>query len=249
MNFSYNYEESMTRLISPSRLSNVYNSDSAFRNPVLMLNIEKTEGEFWEAELPTFGLNTYRDKFLNDGADKTRVVIPLLIDGYRKSYSGAETMLRYFARGYSSSRLLHAFNPKSNHDYYGSQGIVLDSDLTPLLLSTIRVKVVLDRSRNGIERKIFEYDKPTVYLHPKVFTDDEGFLNKSLAKKGVAFFLSSYKYWYNGNECCSAKVVIEDPSRFLVKPQRPTPQDTTKETLYDSLKSNIGDVLSQIIDD
>ena len=249
MNFSYNYEDAMTRLISPSRLTNIYNNDSALRNPVLMLNIEKTEGEFWEAELPTFGLNTYRDKFLNDGADKTRVVIPLLIDDYRKSYSGAETMLRYFSRGYSMQRLLHAFNPKNNHDYYGSQGIVLDSDLTPLLLSTIRVKVSLDRSWSGAERKIFEYSKPTVYLHPKVFTDDEGFLNKSLAKKGVAFFLSSYKYWCNAGEYCSARVVIEDPSRFLVKPQRPTPQDTTKETLYDSLKSNIGDVLSQIIDD
>ena len=107
----------------------------------------------------------------------------------------------------------------------------------------------LDRIWTGQERKIFVYEQPTVYLHPKVFTDDEGFLNKSLAKKGVAFFLSSYKYRYNGNEGCSAKVVIEDPSRFLVKPQKPTPQNTTKEALYDSLKSNIGDVLSQIIDD
>lgn len=249
MNFSYNYEDAMTRLISPSSLNSIYNSDSAYRSPVIMLNIEKTEGELWEAELPTFGLNTYRNKFLNDGEEKTRVVIPLLIDGYRKSYSGAETMLRYFSRGYSSSRLLHAFNPKSNHDYYGSQGIILDSDLTPLLLSTNKVKVSLDRSWVGQERKIFVYEQPTVYLHPKVFTDDEGFLNKSLAKKGVAFFLSSYKHWYNGDECCSAKVVIEDPSRFFVKPQRPTPQGTTKETLYDSLKSNIGDVLSQIIDD
>ena len=249
MNFSYNYEDAMTLLISPSGLPALYNGDSVMRNPALMLNIEKTEGEFWEAELPTYGLNTYKDKFLRDGEEKTRVVIPLLIDSYRKSYSGAETMLRYFARGYSSSRLLHAFNPKSNHDYYGSRGIVLDSDLTPLLLSTIKTKVALDRIWTGQERKIFVYEQPTVYLHPKVFTDDEGFLNKSLAKKGVAFFLSSYKYRYNGNEGCSAKVVIEDPSRFLVKPQKPTPQSTTKEALYDSLKSNIGDVLSQIIDD
>ena len=249
MNFSYNYEDAMTLLISPSALPALYNSDSATRNPALMLNIEKTEGEFWEAELPTYGLNTYKDRFLRDGADKTRIVIPLLIDTHRKSYSGAETMLRYFSRGYSPARLLHAFNPKSNHDYYGSRGIILDSDLTPLLLSTIEVRVALDRSRIGHEKKEFVYGQPTVYLHPKVFTDDEGFLNKSLAKKGVAFFLSTYKYWYNRDEYCSAKVVIEDPSRFLVKPQKPTPQSTTKEALYDSLKSNIGDVLSQIIDD
>lgn len=249
MNFSYNYEDAMTRLILPSALPSLYNSDSAMRNPALMLNIEKAEGEFWRAELPTYGLSTYRDRLLKDGADKTRIVIPLIIDSLRKSYSGAETMLRYFSRGYSSSRLLHAFNPKSNHDYYGSRGIILDSDLTPLLLSTIEVRVDLDGSWGGHERKRFVYGQPTVYLHPKVFTDDEGFLNKSLAKKGVAFFLSSYRCWNNRGEPDTAKVVIEDPSRFLVKPQKPTPQDTTKKTLYDSLKSNIGDVLSQIIDD
>ena len=122
--------------------------------------------------------------------------------------------------------------------YYGNRGIVLDSNFVPLLLVT---RPIIDSSG------VATFGGATVHLHPEVFINDAGFVNKSLAKKATAFYLSQEIYSSGGRE--RVKVVIDDCSNYIKRPAQPNPNTTSTESMYEVLKENIDDVLGQTIYD
>lgn len=205
-------------------------------------------------EIPVSCINEF-DRFnRNHGKNSLegiKLVVPLVQNNCTTGCSGAETILKKFSREYH--RLLKCTTPKGEV-YYGGTGIVLDKDFTPLLLTTVSLS---KRENEEVEYSYYKYDMNhiNVYINPKVYTDDSRSLNKALAKKGTAYFLS-YNLsngYYRGGTCCwpssgnlKYNVKIEDVSRFIVKVDKPDVNHCSAKDFSDFLKGNIADVLEQV---
>lgn len=246
MEFSWQYSGAMRRLVNNDGYRSLMGApaDSMMLCPV-MLQFDVT---YESSEVPTMCTRIYENllpKITEPGA----VVIPMAVDPYSFNAAGAETILKKFARQSANyGRLLKATTPKGEV-YYGNNGIILDKNFDPLFLST---RVISCVNANGTVSRARRITKSgvTVYLSPKVFTDDQGMLNKALAKKGIAFYLSqniSMSYWNNENE--HAKVVIDDMSKFFRKVERPDVNALSTNVFTEVLKDNIDEVLSQFYND
>ena len=244
MEFSWQYTEAMRRLVNNDGFRTLVGSqpDGMLLCPV-MLTFDVT---YESSEVPTMCTRIY-ENLLPKITEPGTAVIPMAVDPHSFNAAGAETILKRFARQSTSyGRLLKATTPKGEV-YYGNNGIILDKNFDPLLLSTRVVSCVegpVRRSRHITKSGV------TVYLSPKVFTDDQGMLNKALAKKGIAFYLSqniSMSFWNNENE--RAKVVIDDMSRFFKKVERPDVNALSNGVFTEVLKDNIDEVLSQFYND
>lgn len=235
MEFSWSYKDIMSKMVKSTTVIKT-NDAGVDTNQYMPIFIEYPlrVGE----EIPSFGAETARQAIIGHF---THMVITLTIDPAGRTCRGVDTMLKYFSRAGYSYKLLSAVDPKGDV-YYGNSGIVLDSNFTPLLFVT---RPIITYNDGYAEQ--FAVGKPTVHLHPNVFIDDTGFINKSLARKATAFYLSQDIYC-NGNYE-KAKLVIDDCSSYIKKVARPNPNDSSTENMYDLLKDNIDEVLGQVIYD
>ena len=229
MVFSYNAVDTLRRVADGDSISTIGNLYDTISYAKIALCFDVKDG----CEVPKYCIYNILSM---QPENCLEIYAPLTVDNFIKPCGGAETMLRHFVRGYSGYRLLTAENSKGER-YYGNKGIILDKDFTPLLLATAKVTKVNDTE--------YKFTDDTIYLHPKVFTDDTGFLNKYLAKKGTAFYLLHPIRWNPGEEV-RAEVKIKDCSHFIRKVKTPIPQTATKDKIYELLRSNIGDILSQL---
>lgn len=243
MEFSYNYTGTMQRFSLPdhqiANFSNISMANSA-KCPIEMHFKLTNKG----GEVPVMAFNESlaiceRNHHMLDSSYIT-VVVPLIESDFGpKTCSGADTILKSFTNRYG--RLDKTVTPKGE-TYYGSRGIVLDKEYRPLLYVT-RV-IELQETPPG-----FQYfgHKTRVHVSPLVFTDDVGIVNKSILKKGIAYYLT-HKVGDWGVEDY-AEVVIDDGSWLFKKPNKPSPSDNIKETTDLVLKESISDILEQIRDD
>ena len=184
--------------------------------------------------IPSFAENRVTRLFLTEAIeDETIVVVPFSIVLGRTSCTGAETILKYLCYKTDEACLAKVTSVK-NEEYYGNKGMILDKDFTPLLFSTTRVSY--DQS-NGVCAKSGEY---TIHLHPKVFTDTDDPVCKSIARKGTAFYLS------RGTNSTVYKVAIDDCSDYLIKPSFPDSGIPSDKGINDSLAVNFDVLMSQI---
>ena len=240
MEFSWNYDSTMRALATSSGCVTLQTPVDA-RNAYgysLMLKFDFNGN----GEVPIFAFDELSRYFLQPQEEEIDTfVLPLYAIDYHKEAAGAETILKYFIRA-SDGRLNKAVTPKGEI-YYGNNGLVLDEDLNPLLLSTV------DVSFNSETRRLEKHEY-IIHLTPRVFTDDNKMLNKSLAKKGIAYYLShnsSGTTWVNAGS--PYKVVIDDCSDYFMKAHKPNVNSSTNRELNKVLKDNIDEVLRQVTDD
>lgn len=238
MEFSYNYEETMRRLAtdSCSRLQSTSEDAREARAFSMMLKFDvNCKG----CEIPTFALNRL-DNFIPENTDEVvTFVSPLNIAESFTHPSGAETILKFFTR--SNYGRLNKVTTSKGETYYGNGGLVLDKDFNPLLFSTAYVEY--DEGS-----RLFKRIHYVIHISPLVFIDDKGIINKSLAKKGIAYYLTHKSS--NWNDAAPVyKVVIDDSSNFFMKVHSPDLSHPLKEELNQVLKDNIDEVLKQIVND
>ena len=243
MDFSWQYSDAMRRLVNNDGFRVLYGAyaDRMLLCPIMLM----FDVTYESSEVPTVCGRAY-ENLLPKITEPGTVVIPMTVDNNWFSASGAETILKRFSRQPANNgRLVKVVTPKGE-TYYGNNGVILDKDFNPLFLSTKVINCVND---NRISRHI-STGQTTVYLSPRVFTDDQGIINKALAKKGIAFYLSnsiSMSYWNNEN--VRAKVVIDDMSKFFKKVERPDVNTLSTESFTEVLKENIDEVLTQFYND
>ena len=246
MEFSWQYSEAMRRLVNNDGYRALVGppSDGMVLCPVMLT----FDVAYESSEVPTMCTRIY-ENLLPKITEPGTVVIPMAVDPFTFNAAGAETILKRFARQSTNyGRLLKATTPKGEV-YYGNNGIILDKNFDPLFLSTRVISCVNANGITSSRRRITKSDA-TIYLSPKVFTNDQGMLNKALAKKGIAFYLSqsiSMSYWNNEDE--RAKVVIDDMSRFFKKVEKPDVNALSNGVFTEILKDNIDEVLSQFYND
>lgn len=235
MEFSYQYAETMRGLAVNSRPYTYNNSYDGNENYSVMLQVN-VPPEVSRCEIPVPIISTFATLTRSEIPDST-IVYPLNVVDWRRECAGAETMLKYFNRQ-SGGRLIKATTPKGEV-YYGNNGIILDKDFVPLMLVTGVV---------NWENPRINITNYTVYFHPRVFTNDEGIINKSLAKKGVAFYLTNNVDEWRLNRG-KFTVKLEDPSKFIVKTNKPDLSHCSNKDFNNILKENIDEVLMQILHD
>lgn len=238
MEFSWNYEDTMRRLVTQSSCMSL-NTHLDVKNAHGYSLMLKFSFKGPDGEVPTFAFAGLSHYFLQPHEEVDTFVLPLYMGNYHRSASGAETIIKYFTRS-NDGRLNKAVTPKGEI-YYGNNGMILDKDFNPLLLSTINVS--FNPETNRLDQKNY-----VIHLTPKVFTDDDKLLNKSLAKKGIAYYLSHNSNTW-GNNGLPYKVVIDDCSDYFVRAQRPNVNNCSDGELNKVLKENIDEVLRQISDD
>ena len=240
MELSWSYIDTMRRVTGTSTFR-TQNAVAGNYFPVA-LSFELNKNS---CEIPVYCVSKVDTIIYELPEDTCDIVIPLSIDGYRRSCSGAETILKHFVRFYAgNARLAKAVTPKGE-SYYGAGGIILDKDFNPLMVATAKYIGMEEPYPGGTP--ITKYDGITVHLHPNIFLNDNAVLNKSLAKKGMQFFLScDINGWDNRG---TVKVVIDDCSQFIKKVNKPDVATFTPESVNNVLKDNINEVLGQFIID
>lgn len=238
MEFSWNYEETMRHLAtdSPSGIQYTYIDARDAQAFSLML---KFDANCKGCEFPTFAVGRL-DQFNPENIDDSATfILPLSISATSRTASGADTILKHFIRA-NDSRLNKVVTPKGE-TYYGNGGLVLDKDLNPLLVSN--VFLVYNQELHRFERSHY-----VIHFSPTVFTDDTKLLNKALAKKGIAYYLTHNTNSYRGTGL-PYKVVIGGCSDFFVRAHKPDVNNCTDKELNQVLKDNIDEVLRQIAND
>lgn len=173
-----------------------------------------------------------------NGGSPFTLVIPLDYFCLNRNYTSADPILKGFNR-YRSSGILTKICKSEEEFYYGGNGMIFDRDCSPLLFSTIQIKYDSERAvtiSTGVE----------IHLHPKVFIDTDSAITKSLAKKGMCFFLTQLPLSFENNQ---VRIVIDDSSEFVTKINHVDANDSTNNSLNLLLKDNIDEVLTQIVND
>jgi hypothetical protein len=188
--------------------------------------------------IPLFIKPTVARLLIENGGNPFTLVVPLDYFCLNRNYTSTDPILKGFTR-YRSSGILTKVCKSEEEFYYGGNGMIFDRDCSPLLLSTVKIKYDTERMvtlGTGVE----------IHLHPKVFIDTDSIITKSLAKKGMCFFLTQFP---PGVENTQVRVVIDDSSEFVTKINHVDANDSTNDSLNLLLKDNIDEVLTQIVND
>lgn len=232
MDFSYSYRDAMSRylLANTAEKSQYSNLGTTAYKTALICDAKSNE----VCEVPVYIYNNI-SYYLRNNQEGVELVVPLNADEYHhKAVAGAETAIKYLSRN-SMGLYTVKFN-KNNEVYYGNNSLILDSQFRPLLFTTYDVVYTEELGMTPI--------KANVYLHPRVFTNDLGPLEKSLAKKGVAFYLEM-----NNFREIPIEVHINDCKKFFKTPSKPDLNKVDENTFNDVAKEYIDELLSQVIDD
>ena len=132
-----------------------------------------------EKEVPTCCFNQTIDKIIS--RENPFIYIPLHDHlSNRKAYKTAHMIFNNLVSRPGRRGVLARIRTSNNEIYYGSHGIILDSEKNPLLLSTVNVKK---------SSETYIISNLTLYINPSVFTKD-GVLEKFIKDKIVPFLLS-----------------------------------------------------------
>lgn len=244
MDLSSNFVSSMRRISSPTNVSRISGCLQDPMNCPMEIHFKITRDG---AEVPLMNFDEVQDLLLSTAPtlredEYVEVIVPLCLEDGTRQCSGGDTIIKYFANRWG--RMNKVVTPKGE-EYYGGNGFVLDKDFKPLFYVTKKLEIT---SRNPAGGVISFTSETYAHFSPQVFINDTGVLNKTLAKKGVVFFLTeNLAFW--GEEEVKAKVVIDDGSSLFKNPIKPSPRDNINAEARHILRKNIADVLKQIRED
>lgn len=182
----------------------------------------------------------------------SKIVIPMYVNTYNQSRRTADSIVNDFFSRVDFNQRLQKVTTNKGEVYYGGKGIILDKDFNILLLCTIVCKRIEHRGR-----QVMSYYKPVVHVSPQVFLRGEGLVDKSILKKIIPFYVShsigpvSTHAYFRSNipEGTKPQILIDDVSKFIENPAKPTPRKCSDEVLNQILADNADDVLDQILAD
>ena len=177
-----------------------------------------------------------------------KIIIPMYVNTYTQLKRTADCIVREFFSGVNFDKRLQKVITNKGEVYYGSKGIILDKDFNILLLCTLACRRMEYR-----DRQVMSYYKPIIHVSPQVFLRGEGLIEKSILKKIIPFYVSQNidPIWTNPNfvndipEGTKPQILIDDVSKLIENPVKPTPQKCSDDVLNQILADNADDVLNQ----
>ena len=177
-----------------------------------------------------------------------KIIIPMYVNTYTQLKRTADCIVREFFSGVNFDKRLQKVITNKGEVYYGSKGIILDKDFNILLLCTLACRRMKYR-----DRQVMSYYKPIIHVSPQVFLRGEGLIKKSILKKIIPFYVSQniVPIWTNPGfvndipEGTKPQILIDDVSKLIENPVKPTPQKCSDDVLNQILADNADDVLNQ----
>ena len=172
-----------------------------------------------------------------------KIVLPLYDNIYPIKKRTFDSVIRQFFAGVRFSDRLQKITTAKGEVYYGGKGIILDKDLAPILLCTLKARKGYGEYMNTIT-----YYRPVCHISPKVFTESTSPMNKGIIKRVIPFYTTENVTLPNSYMCRSAtisstvEIIIDDFSRFFVEPVKPTPSTCSNEILNQCLVDNLDDI-------
>ena len=178
----------------------------------------------------------------------SKIVIPMYVNTYNQQRRTADSIVNVFFSRVDFNQRLQKVTTNKGEVYYGGRGIILDKDFNILLLCTIVCKKI----EYG-DRQVMSYYKPIIHVSPQVFLRGEGLIDKTILKKIIPFYVShnigtvSTSTYFRSDipEGTKPQILIDDVSKFIENPTKPTPQKCSDSVLNQLLVDNIDDVLNQ----
>jgi len=172
------------------------------------------------------------------------VIIPLYCKNTIGTVKTADSMLKKFFTPTHRVRLLKATNGSDDNIYYGNRGIVLDKDFKVLMC----LYLTADYDE---ENKRWKYGQPVLKVSSWVFEYPQEFMSKAIIQKIIPLCMKPCSIYNNENQFTSAaqprcKVIIDDYSKLVVKPAKPSPNHCSNEVLNQVLLDNINEILSLV---
>ena len=177
-----------------------------------------------------------------------KIIIPMYVNTYTQLRRTADCIVREFFSGVNFDRRLQKIITNKGEVYYGNKGIILDKDFNILLLCTLACRRTEYRGR-----RVMSYYKPIIHVSPQVFLMSEGLIEKSILKRIIPFYVSQ-----NIDPVCTnpdfvndipeetkPQILIDDVSKLIENPVKPTPQKCSDDVLNQILADNADDVLNQ----
>ena len=149
--------------------------------------------------------------------------------------------------------LLKFVSPKG-HIYYMGNGIILDANLTPLLLFTLKGEY----KKSTLSSPCFSYNKPIIYVDPIVFLRQDRFIEKNIVKKLIPLYItnpvhlpSGVLYVLSDNEAINkVSILIENiGDKFFIKSTTPSCKDDINESINQCLVDYTDELIYNIKND
>ena len=257
MEYNWRYRTNLRNVFSSydsiATASNVTNTETTLDNHNVFNRLFVIDMSSDEIEIPVFARfvveSVVTDKLKYPlMAHPSKIVIPMYVNTYNQSRRTADSIVNDFFSRVTFSHRLQKVTTNKGEVYYGGKGIILDKDLNILLLCTM----VCKRMEHG-GRQVMSYYKPIVHVSPQLFLGDKGLLGKSILKKIIPFYVShdidgiyTHAYFMDNIPIgTKPQILIDDVSKFIENPVKPTPQKCSDEALNQILIDNIDDVLNQ----
>ena len=177
-----------------------------------------------------------------------KIIIPMYVNTYTQLRRTADCIVREFFSGVNFDRRLQKIITNKGEVYYGNKGIILDKDFNILLLCTLACRRTEYRGR-----QVMSYYKPIIHVSPQVFLMGEGLIEKSILKRIIPFYVSQNidpvctnpDFVNDIPEGTKPQILIDDVSKLIERPVKPTPQKCSDDVLNQILADNADDVLNQ----
>ena len=256
MEYSWRYKVTLMGVFNGNTdtvIRNVTNNETTLDNHNAFNRLFVIDVSSDEIEVPVFAESAVesviRDKLeFPYVSHVNKIIIPMYVNTYTQLKRTADCIVREFFSGVNFDKRLQKVITNKGEVYYGSKGIILDKDFNILLLCTLACRRMEYR-----DRQVMSYYKPIIHVSPQVFLRGEGLIEKSILKKIIPFYVSQNIDPIRTNpgfvndipEGTKPQILIDDVSKLIENPVKPTPQKCSDDVLNQILADNADDVLNQ----
>lgn len=255
MEYSWRYRATLMGVFcgnNDTTINNVTNIETTLDNHNAFNRLFVIDVSSDEIEVPVFAKSAVESVVIDRlkfpyVSHVNKIIIPMYVNTYTQSRRTADSIVGEFFSKVNFNQRLQKVITNKGEVYYGSKGIILDKDFNILLLCTLACRGMEYRGR-----QVMSYYKPIIHVGPQVFLRGEGLIDKSILKKIIPFYLSQNICQTCTNpdfvndipEGTKPQILIDDVSKLIENPVKPTPQKYSDDVLNQILADNADDVLN-----
>ena len=254
MEYSWRYKRALMGVFygnSDVALTDVTNMETTLDNHNAFNKLFVIDVSSDEIEIPVFAKSAV-ESVIRDNLKYpekhhvNKLVIPMYVNTYTSSKRTADSIVMDFFSKTNFNQKLQKVVTNKEEVYYGNKGIILDKDFNILFLCTLACKKIEYRNR-----QLMSYYKPIIHVSPQVFLRSDSLIDKSILKKIIPFYVSqdisvttNIGFVDDIPEGTKPQILIDDVSKLIETPVKPTPQKYSDDALNQILVDNANDVLN-----
>lgn len=191
---------------------------------------------------------------INDGRKVTQETLAILlysIETRATAVSFNKALLHFYPHMYNIR--LHPVIFKNGKVYYIGNGIILDRDYNPLMLLSLKANI-----DNSESIKPISYSNLVIHVSPYVFEYPNEPISRGIIKKIIPYYRElaisrasmpqcSYISTYRDFDMKKTVTIVEDLSKFFIKPTKPVLVENLNDSINEFLVNNTKEIIKNMI--